>query len=79
MSIAFDSPGLDLLDRVDRTREPVHVQALVANLPGEDLDEAALPGLARPDEGQLHTLLERPTIRRSAKSHSSFAFPARFR
>src|SRR5258706_7756210 len=65
MSIAVDSPVLDLLDRVRKTREPVQVETLVAKPAVEALDEAVLHRLAGLDEVELHSVLERPLIERS--------------
>jgi len=51
--VVFASPLLDADARFGTVRKPVHVEALVAELPVEALVGGVLPGLPRGDEGAL--------------------------
>jgi len=50
MLVVVDTPAFDFLSGVAQVGEPVLIQALIAELPVEALDERVLHGLAGPDE-----------------------------
>ena len=64
--VVVGSPGLDERLGVEKAREPVAVQALVAELPVEALDVRVLHRLARSNEVKLDLPLVRPLIERLA-------------
>lgn len=64
--VVFPSPGLDLGAGVQQRREPVLVEAFVAQAAVEALDVGVLVRLAWLDQAQLNTALVRPRHHRLA-------------
>src|SRR4029077_16220320 len=60
--VVIHPPGFNHLPCVLQIHEPVLVQAFIAELPVEALDERILCGLATLDEMQRHLVLIRPLI-----------------
>src|SRR5688572_20200325 len=77
--VELPTPRFDLLPCVRQVGEPVKVQALVAELAVEALDERVLHGLAGPDEVQLHSALIRPGVERLAGELRSVVADDQFR
>src|SRR5262245_22293463 len=67
VAVVVEAPGRDRADRVGQAHKPARVQALVAELPVEALDEGVLHGLARLDEAQLDASLVGPLVQQPAR------------
>ncbi len=65
--VVVNAPGLNDLPRFGHPREPKLVEAFVAQLAIEALDESVLHRLARFDKHVLHTMLVGPTRQRLAR------------
>src|SRR5262245_54001777 len=66
MAVVVDPPSLDLPSCIGKVNEPILVQALVAKLPVEALDEGVLDRLAGTDEVQLDSRTIGPGVERLA-------------
>src|SRR5690606_30092462 len=64
--IEIEPPRFDAAPRVGQAKKPVQIEALVAKLSVEALDEAVLDRLTRSDEGQGHASLVGPLLERPA-------------
>jgi len=62
VAVVVEPPGRDRSDRIGQVTNQRRVQALVAELPVEALDERVLHRLARLDEPQLDPTLVGPLI-----------------
>lgn len=74
-AIVFDAPLLDLVARAAERDENVFIEALLAQLTVEALDEGVLNRLARLDELQLHAARERLFRRSAGRSRSRAPTP----
>ena len=64
--VVIDAPGFDQVARRCDAGKPVFIQAFVATLAVEALDEGVLNGLPRPDETQLHAASVGPGVEGAA-------------
>ena len=65
MFVLVAAPGLDQDPDIGQTREPVLIEALIAQAAVELLDISVLVWLARLDEAQCNAVLARPSHHRA--------------